>query len=434
MILDKNGNPILSSAPPPTGDVATQALVDGLIAVSDIMPNPSKTLRTIGKIIDAFDHTLAHPDVAAASGNFHDGIKALSWDLSQSIEQGPRAAWLQQVLGEIDIAEASSAFVTAREYGYTICEVLWYKDGNSILPYDIVEKPRKWFKFDKGGNLRLITQNNPEGVLVDEIYPRKFLVVQHKPTYLNPYGKGLLDTVYWYVQGLYSNFEWHLKFLEDDGTDHWIAYVNRDADQAYINKVGNALAELRRRGVCVLYEGVRAEQRENKGRKSSSDVYRAFEEMVVTKVNKLWLGTDLSMQLNDVGARASSETGSDIRGEALASGKKLAETAMNRLIEWILEINAAPGSDDEQINFVLSKAALTTKEQSDIDKTYSEATGRKITDQLLARRGYEPGDFVDAAPEPAVNIPTQTFSAEQSGYDGDIEPLLNAVEGLKKKS
>jgi len=431
MILDKNGNPILSTKPPQTGDIATQALVDGLIAVGDIMPNPSKTLKTIGKIIDAFDHTLAHPDVAAASGNFHDGIKALSWNLSQSIEQGQRATWLQQVLGRLDIPEICSAFVSAREYGYTVCEVMWYKDGGSYLPFDIVEKPRKWFRFDKGGNLRLLTQSNPEGILVDEVYPRKFLLVQHKPTYLNPYGKGLADIIYWHVQGLYSNFEWHIKFLEDDGSDHWVAYVNRDADQTYINKVGNALAELRRRGVCVLYEGVRAEQRENKGRKSSSDVYLAFEQAVVTKINKLWLGTDLSMQLNDVGARASSETGANIRGEALSSGKKLAENAMNQLIRWILELNRAPGSDDEQINFVLSKAALTTKEQAEIDKSYSEATGRKLTDQLLTRRGYEPGDFAEASepePDPDPEL-AETFA---SGYD-DIEPLLNAVEGLKKK-
>lgn len=430
MILDKYGNPLLSTAPPETGDVATRSLVEGLLAVSDAMPNPSKTLKTIGKIIDAFDQTLAHPDVAAASGNFHDGIKALTWDLSQSTTEGARSAWLKQVLSPIDIPEACSSFVSSREYGYTVCEVMWYRDGSNTLPYRIVEKPRKWFKFDQLGRLLMITQDKPDGVLVEDTYPRKFLVVQHKPTYLNPYGTGLLDIMYWYVQGLYSNFEWHLKFLEDDGSDHWIAYVNKDASQKYINDVHNAIATLRRRGVCVLYDGVRAEQRENKGRKSSSDVYLDFEKAVITKVNKLWLGTDLSMQLNDVGARASSETGADIRGEALASGKKLAEVAMNQLIRWILELNNAPGSADEQINFVLSKTALSTKEQAEIDKTYAAAAGGKVSEQLLTRRGYEPGDFVISADsQPAV-----TFAATAgSGYGPGLDGLLDAAEDAKKK-
>jgi phage gp29-like protein len=430
MILDKFGNPILNTAPPQTVDIATRALVDGLLAVSEAMPNPSKTLKTIGKIIDAFDQTLAYPDVAAASGNFHDGIKALSWNLSLSKTEGPRSAWIKQALSPIDIAEACSSFVSAREYGYTVCEVLWYKDGSSVLPYKIVEKPRKWFKFNAAGQLLLITSTKPEGIIVDDEYPRKFLVSQHNPSYLNPYGKGLLDIIYWHVQGLYGNFEWHLQFLEDDGSDHWIAYVNRDANQDYINKVQNAISTLRRRGVCVLYDGVKAEQRENKGRKSSSDVYNSFEQMVITKINKLWLGTDLSMQLNEVGSRASSETGAEIRGEALSSGKKLAETAMNQLIRWIIELNRVPGNDSEIINFLLEKTASNTKDQADIDKTYAEASGRKISEQLLNRRGYEPGDFVDASQTTA----TSTFAVtSESGYGPGINGLLDAAEIAKKK-
>jgi phage gp29-like protein len=431
MILDKYGNPILSNAPPQTGDVATNSLVEGLLAISEAMPNPSTTLKALGKIIDAFNQTLAHPDVASASGNFHDGIKALTWDLSQSSQEGPRSAWLKAALKPIDIPEVCSSFVSAREYGYTVCEVLWYKDGSTTLPYKIIEKPRRWFKFDNFGNLLLITKEKPNGIVVDEAWPRKFLVVQHKPTYLNPYGNGLLDIIYWYVQGLYSNFEWHLQFLEDDGSDNWIAYVNKEADQGYINRVQAAITTLRRRGVCVLYDGVKAEQRENKGRKSSSDVYLAFDAAVITKINKLWLGTDLSMQLNDVGARASSETGADIRGEALSSGKKLAENAMNQLIRWIIEINKVPGSDTEQINFVLSKTALSTKEQADIDKTYAAASGMRLTEQLLTRRGYEPGDFVPANSA----TPTTTFASRpESGYGTGLDSLLNATEDRKKKA
>lgn len=431
MILDKNGNPIVTS-PPKTGDIATRTLVEQLIAAHELIPNPSKTLKTIGKIIDAFDQTRNHPDVKAASLNFLSGIRSLTWDLSQSPTQGARTDWIKSVLTQIDIQSACASFVTAREYGYTVCEVLWRKDGATILPYAIVEKPRKWFKFDAENRLRLITQTDPMGLDVAKLYPRKFLVVQHEATYLNPYGTGILDVLYWYVMGLYSNFEWHLQMLEDDGRDHWIAYVNAEADQTYIDAVQTALTSLRRRGVCVLRQGVQAEQRENKGRKSSSDAYSAFEQMVVTKINKLYLGTDLSMQLNDVGARASSETGADIRGEALSAGKTLAENAMNQLIRWIIDVNTVPGSIDEQINFSLSKPAETSKEQAEIDKIYAEATGMAVTEQRLIRIGYEPGDF---SPFTAVVPATATtFAAIESGYSpGSLTAMLAAVEAAKKK-
>ena len=55
--------------------------------------------------------------------------------------------------------------------------------------------------------------------------------------------------------------------------------------------------------------------------------------------------------------------------------------------------------------------------------------GRKISDQLLARRGYEPGDFVDNAPTQAATV---FESAPQSGY-APLDQLFNAVDGVKKK-
>ena len=225
---------------------------------------------------------------------------------------------------------------------------------------------------------------------------------------------------------LNNNFEWLLQFLEDDGRDHWIAYVSQDANQNYINKVQTALSVLRRRSVAVLFEGVRAEQKENRGRKSSSDVFTAFDSLAVTKINKLWMGSDLSMQLGDVGARASSQTGSEIRDGAIKSSKTLAEELFNTVIRWTKELNKLPGSDDEELSFVLSKPAQTTKEQAEIDKIYAQSTGKKVGLKLLARRGYEEGDFDDATP--ATPNPVTVFS---NGYD--IDPLLSAAEGLKKK-
>ncbi len=426
-ILDHKGRPIQPSTKHLQGELATREIVEAIATAAELMPHPSHVLKTTGKTIAAFKKTLLQPDVKAASLNFHDGIRALTWDLSQSVAEGERSKWYAAHLKKhLRIQDICSDAVFAREYGYTVFEVMWAEIEGRQVPVDLVAKPREWFKFDLGGRLRMITRNEPKGIPVDEKWPRKFICVRHDASYENPYGIGLIEVVYWLVQGLNSNFEWLLQFLEDDGRDHWIGYVPADASQEYIDKVKTALSVLRRRSVAVLFEGVRAEQRENKGRKSSSDVFIAFDQYAVTKINKLWLGTDLSMQLNDVGARATSETGADIRGEALSSGKALAEQVFNTLIRWTAELNSLPGSDDEEINFVLSKTAETTKDQAEIDKTYSEATGRKLSDQLLARRGYEPGDFTEATEEGGNNEPVTVF---QSGYGG----LVDAVEGLKKK-
>jgi hypothetical protein len=90
------------------------------------------------------------------------------------------------------------------------------------------------------------------------------------------------------------------------------------------------------------------------------------------------------------------------------------------------EINNLPGDDTEEVAFYLYNPPDNDKVQAEIDQIYSRATGRKPSLQLLAKRGYEEGDFEDPAIAPA---PVQTF---ESGYN-NLDPLFNSVEGLKKK-
>ena len=139
----------------------------------------------------------------------------------------------------------------------------------------------------------------------------------------------------------------------------------------------------------------------------------------------LWLGSDLAASLTGVGSYASSKTGQDIQDDALESGKELPEFAINQAIKWMGEVNTFPGDAAEEVAFYLYKAPTSDKEQAEIDQIYSVVTGKKPSPQLLAKRGYEEGDFEDTALAP---VPVQTF---ESGYN--MKPLFNAVEGLKKK-
>lgn len=317
------------------------------------------------------------------------------------------------------------AALSARDFGFTILEATWEKFGSYSVITDLVEKPREWFRFNYANELLLITRNKPEGVLVNEVYPRKFIVVQHEASYKNPYGNGLLDEAYWYSKGLAANFEYHLSFLEDDGRDHWMGWVPPGSTNDYKDKVELALRQLRNAAVAVIEEGTRIEKNENKGRTSTSNSYETFKKSCRSTLNVLWLGSDLSTSVTGSGAYASSKTGMDITDDAIESGKELPENALNQAIKWMDEVNNFPGDTSEEVAFYLYKAPKSDKEQAEIDQIYGTVTGRKPSPQLLAKRGYEEGDFED----PAISqAPVQTF---ESGYN--MQPLFNAVEGLKKK-
>lgn len=414
-------------------EVAIRTYVEAVLEVTRLLPHPSKVLNNITKTIDVFETTLKQPDVASVSRRFRDGIKKLSWDVAQTTVRGPRAQWAKDVIGKLPLNIIIPAATSARDFGYTVFETTWKSIKGQLVITNLVEKPREWFQFDQANRLLLLTRENPQGVLVEENWPKKFIVVQHEASYKNPYGNGLLDEAYWYAKGLAANFEFHLSFLEDDGRDHWMGWVPAGSDSKYIDDVENALRRLRNAAVAVLYDGTRVEKVENKGRTSTSDAYEIFKKSCRSTINMLWLGSDLATNAQGTGAYASSKSGIEIQDDALSSGKELAEDLINTAIRWMLEVNNVPEDPaGEEVKFTLNDPPKNKKEQSDIDKTYADATGRKPSDQLLGKRGYEPGDWEDRAdpkglPTPDT-VPVQVF---ESGYD--VDALISAADGLKKK-
>ncbi len=416
-----------------TEEVAIRTYAESLLDVTRLLPHPSKVLQSIVKTIEVYETTLKQPDVAAVARRFRDGIKKLDWDISRVTQRGERAATIRSICRDLPLTEIIPAAVSARDFGYTVLETTWAKVGSYKLITNLEEKPREWFRFNHANELLLITRDNPIGIKVEENWPRKFIVVQHEASYKNPYGNGLLDEAYWYSKGLAANFEYHLSFLEDDGRDHWMGWVPPGSDNVYKSKVETALRRLRNAAVAVIEEGTRIEKVENTGRTSTSDAYEIFKKSCRSTINMLWLGSDLAASVTGTGAYASSKSGMEIQDDALTSGKQLAEGAINKAIRWMTEVNNLPGDETEEIAFYLYDAPENDKVQAEIDEIYSRTTGRKPSPQLLAKRGYEEGDFeaptADAASvraRPAV--PQQTF---ESGYN--LEPLLSAAEALKKK-
>lgn len=408
-------------------EIAIRSFVEGLSDVTRLLPHPSKVLKNLSKTIDVFEATLKQPDVASVSRRFRDGIKKLEWDVSRVTPRGDRADFIKSVCRDMNLNGIIPAAVSARDFGFTVLEATWQKVGSFSVIADLVEKPRKWFQFDQANELLLITKANPEGIRVDEIYPRKFIVVQHEASFKNPYGNGLLDEAYWYSKGLAANFEYHLSFLEDDGRDHWMGWVPPGSDNAYKDKVEAALRKLRNAAVAVIEEGTRIEKVENTGRSSTSEAFEVFKKSCKSTLNMLWLGSDLAASVTGTGAYASSKSGMEIQDDALSAGKELAEQAINTAIKWMDEVNNLPGDDAEKASFYLFEQPENDKLQAEIDEIYSRSTGRKLSSQLLAKRGYEEGDFEEAT-TPTTTPAQATF---ESGYN--LKPLLSAAEALKKK-
>ncbi|MEG1648321.1 MAG: DUF935 family protein [Rikenellaceae bacterium] len=390
------------------------------------LPNPSRVLRNKSATMEIFHQVAAHPDVFPQIQSYKSALGGLN--VLPQASNNSICKFFSDYFRRFPLRELVRSSVSARDYGFAVMEITEYSqmDGKTVPSRIELCSPELFF-FDPERRLRMRHKTVKEGVDIFATYPGKFLLCQNEATLTNPYGVGLLDIAYWIAVGLNGNFEFMMQFAEDDGRDKWIATYPPGASQEEIDSLLATLISLRNNGVAAFAEGISVEPKAMIGRTSSNDLYRNIDEMLRRKIEKLWTGTDLTMQVAGKGGYASSESGLTIREDALEDGKTLVLSAINQIANIICYLNNLPEVPEltVQLPRALSKTIAET------DKLYYDM-GLKPTKNLFLKRGYAEDDFfIDTTPK-------EVKSADFAADTDEIEPLMDVFESyatrLKKKS
>lgn len=396
------------------------------------LPNPSLVLKKKSALIDLFDRVAIHQDIFPQVMNYRDALSGLEINISnrKNVAKNPQADWFEGFFDQFDSWTFFRNSLVSRDYGFVVLEVTEYGEyEGKVVPVKVEVCPHKYFFFDRNRVLRMSSTQSQDGIDVMATWPNKFILVQHENTLVNPYGVGLLDIAYWLAVGLNGNFEFMLQFAEEDGRDKWLGKYPPGAKDEEISSLLNMLVQLRNNGVAAIPDGTNIESMKNTGRSSTTGLYKDVDEILRRKIEKLWTGTDLTMQVEGKGGYSSSQSGLDIREDAVESGKRLCASALSQLITAIQNLNNMPV---ERLPLRLQSPRKISKDAAEIDQIYFGA-GMKPTKQLLMKRGYDEDDFILAEGEPKPEKDAD-LSAPDDEYDG----LLSAFDAyrtrLKKKS
>lgn len=427
----------------PSPNTGSEILKAKLEASIRQLPNPSLVLKKKSALIDIFDRVAIHQDIFPQLISYRDALSGLEINFinSKDTPKNAQTDWFEPFFGQFDTWTFMRNAVVARDYGFVVLEITEYGqfDGK-IVPVKVEICPHKYFFFDRNRVLRMYSNQTNDGIDVMATWPNKFIVVQHEPTLLNPYGIGLLDIAYWLAVGLNGNFEFMLQFAEEDGRDKWLGKYPPGAKDDEISKLLNMLVQLRNNGAAAIPEGTSIESMHNAGRGATGNLYKDIDEMLRRKIEKLWTGTDLTMQVEGKGGYSSSQSGLDIREDAVESGKRLCLSAVSQLVAIVQNLNGMPL---DRLPFRLQSPRKISKDAAEIDQIYFNA-GMKPTKQLLMKRGYDEDDFIlTASPlapgrgdggEGEGNKPDkQTDFSAPDDYDGLLSAFDTYREALKKK-
>lgn len=205
---------------------------------------------------------------------------------------------------------------------------------------------------------------------------------------------------------------------------HLIGKHPRGATKEETNTLADMLEDMVQDAIAVIPDDSSVEiQEANKS--SSAEIYEKLIDKMNTEISKAILGQTLTTEIGSTGSYAAANTHMAVRQDIVDSDKKLVESVINQLIQWIYEINY---SREDVPKFELF-------EPEDVDLTLAQRdkilydTGVKFTKEYFIKTyGLEDEDF-DIRED---IIPVQNPNFKEFKEEEPTVPGQEQIESLYK--
>jgi len=310
---------------------------DFFFTIMNHLPNPDKILRRTGKTIEAYRDLKNDPHVWSCIQSRKSGLLGLEYTIAQNNSDSIVVKFIEDIFNTLDINQIQRDILEAPLFGYQPIEVMWKQTEGQrkfLVPTGLIAKPQEWFFFDTKGNLKFKKSAVPEGIHPP---PMKILNVQYEPDYLNPYGHSLLSKCYWAVTFKNGGIKFWVNFTEKYGMPIILGNYTRGASSEEIQNLADVLADMAEDSVIVSPSDINIEMKEAV-RFSSISLYKELIKFCNAEISKAILSQTLTTEI-EMGSLAASQTHFKIRKDVILSDIKLVEKTLNKLIQWIVELN-----------------------------------------------------------------------------------------------
>ena len=411
-----------------TDEIATRKRALNFYSLANILPDPDIVLRKQGKDIRIYKELLCDPHVFACTQSRKAGVLSLDWEINRGLDKDKNAEAIEKLLRKLNVHKLISDILEATQFGYQPLEIMWKKTKSGhVFPEKVIAKPPEWFCFDDDNNLKFRTKSNYYGEIVPD---KKFLLAQNNPSYNNPYGERTLSRVFWPVTFKKGGLKFWVVFTEKYGMPHLIGKHPRGATKEETNTLADMLEDMVQDAIAVIPDDSSVEIQEA-NKTSSADIYEKLIDKMNAEISKAVLGQTLTTEIGTTGSYAASNTHMKVRQDIIDSDRKLVESVINQLIQWIYEINFS--NEDVPIfeMYAPEDVDLTLAQR---DKILSETGIRFNKEYFIKTYGLKEEDFEIREEIERVSLPQfKEFKEEIVAASGQeqIEDLYNFI--LEKK-
>ena len=268
---------------------------------------------------------------------------ARDWEVkpaSDDANDGRASDLVERVFEDLNFDQLCLDLLDATLKGYAVSEIVWKRDGGSILPERILAHDQRRFTFDATFRPRLRTFEAPlDGI---ELPERKFIVHRFGARGNNPFGLGLGSKLFWPV------------LFKREGVAFWLTFLEKFASPTPVGKypIGmlpedqrkllESLEEMRQASALVVPIGtdVTFLEATRAGQVEYADWCKYWD----TQISLCVFGSTLATQIDGQGSRAAAEVHKEAEEQIIdADADLLADTLGQTLITWLVDYNM-PGA------------------------------------------------------------------------------------------
>ncbi|MFN3307298.1 MAG: DUF935 family protein, partial [Candidatus Kapaibacteriota bacterium] len=390
------------------------------------LPNPNLMYASIGDRQATLENILTDPHVTSCVQSRKSGVLSQTWEVqpANSLTNGINEL-INQVFRELDVFKIITELLNAPLYGFVISEIVWklstWQNRKIILPALIQSKPNKLFFFDSNDIPRY---RNPETHKDEILLPYKFLIIQHEPTFDNPYGNAVLSKCLWPVVFKKTFVTFWTNFAEKFGMPHFIGKTDNIATTKDFEEFEKLLENLIQDGSAVIPSTDSIEIL-NATTANSASIFQDFINFCNTEISKAILSQTLTTELGNVGSYAAANVHASIREDVVKSDKLLVEKALNKLIRWIVDLNF--GKQSEYPKFIIYQEEDVDKPLAETVQILKQAGIRVLEPFIIRRMGLQKNEFELIEDRASASMPSIDFAEFHNSIPEDQTIIDNEV-------
>lgn len=405
--------------------------------INQRLPNPDIVLQRKSASIMLYRELLADAHLGAVLESRESATLAYDW----RIERGKCPVRLYNAIEKwffsiierkMSVEDLSRDEVTANlldviYWGFQPAELTWDYVYGLWLPVQITPKPPEWFHFfiseDGHPELRFLSKAEP---INGEAPPDDFTLIcpRIKPSYINPYGRGVAQRCFWPIVFKRAGMEFWLNFLERFGMPWVKGTIEGSANQTDIDAYLTDLKTLVQDAVIVVSGGKEIEilEGKNSGQRSSGG-FKELCDFMDSQVTKTILGHVLSTDAGDKASYAATRGAMTVRDDIQKRDMTMIRSIWNDIINLIFIRNGFMSA--ERPKAVAYHADVIETERATRDEALSRA-GVKFSKSYFTRSYNLQEEDIEEVSDPD--------KLQATGLPGNETKPSNVVDIKKEKA